>query len=137
MNILINRFVRSNSFNWLVSRNTAVRICAAVIAGTAIAFLLCLFFPLVKSDKEILKTYVKESMPLHTVAMTIVLGVSLLAILVFTVSVRLWRSLKLGLIPLPSFVWVVSVVASWLLVKVGTVLKTRTGFDPARCTLRV
>src|SRR6266571_1338969 len=98
----------------LVSARAAVRGCVAVLTGTVVAFVVSLVFPVFKPDQEILKSYIKQYLPLHTVAMAIVVGVSLLLVAVLTVVVRIWRSMRLGLVRFPMSVWLVCVVAFWL-----------------------
>jgi hypothetical protein len=57
--------------NSLVSTEAAVRGCVAVLMGTVVAFVVSILLPLFKPDQEILKGYIKQYLPLHTVAMAI------------------------------------------------------------------
>src|SRR5258708_31174013 len=101
----------------LVSAQAAVRGCVAVLTGTVVAFVVSLVFPLFKPDQELLKGYIKQHLPLHTVAMAIAVGASLLLVAVLTVAVRIWRSMRLGLVRFPMSVWFVCVAAFWLLIE--------------------
>src|SRR5579862_4671447 len=70
----------------------------AVAAGTSVAFLLWFLFPLIVPCEQILNAYVRRSLPPHTVAMALTFCTAILAIIIIDVVVRIWRSLRLGLI---------------------------------------
>jgi hypothetical protein len=89
----------------------------AVAAGTTVAFLLRFFFPLLVPDEEILRAYVRRSLPPHAVAMALTFCIAILAIIIADVVARIWRSLRLGLIRLPLWFWVCAVAGFWLLLE--------------------
>ncbi len=88
-----------------------------MLTGTAVAFLLLVLFPLVQPNQALLRGYIKQSLPLHTAVMALIAGVALLAIALLTTIARVWHSLRLGLIRLPMFAWIVCIVAFWLLIE--------------------
>lgn len=90
---------------------------AAIAAGTTLAFLLRFLFPLIIPGEEILKAYVKQSLPVHTLAMAITVGIAVGAIIALIVRVRIWRSLRLGLIRFPIWFWICLVAGFWVLVE--------------------
>ena len=108
MDELINRIWRRN----LNNRSSVVRFCLSVVAGTAVAFVISLLFlPFVR----IVAPYVRSPLPPHIFAQALVLVLSLVLIAIFQkLPGKVWRSLKLGLVPLSSWVWLLSVAAFWI-----------------------
>jgi KAP family P-loop domain len=92
------------------------RFLAVVILGTGAAFLLLLLIPLIKPNGEILKTYGKQSLPIHSIVMAIVVGVAFVVILLGSLG-KAWRSLRLGLVPFSSTIWFVCILIFWLSVE--------------------
>lgn len=92
----------------------AIKFFRAVITGTALAFLIALGRPLIAPAYELLKPYL---LPFPPYARTQALIVGLLIIvtaLLARVPEKIWRSLKLGLIPLEDSLWVLSTVIFWV-----------------------
>lgn len=89
----------------------------AIAAGTTLAFLLQFLFPLIIPDEQVLKAYVEQSVPVHTLAMAITVGIAIIAIIILVALARIWRSLRLGLIRLPLWFWICVVAGFWLLVE--------------------
>ena len=100
-----------------ISVEKTARLLTAIAAGTMLAFLLRLLFPLIIPDEQVLKAYVKQSLPVHTLAMAVTVGIAVIAVIVFTVLIRIWHSLRLGLMRLPIWFWICLVAAFWALVE--------------------
>src|SRR6266436_2056860 len=108
--------------NWkpsskFISVESTPGLLTAIAAGTTLAFLLRFLFPLVIPDEQVLKTYVKQSLPVHTLAMAVTVGIAIIAIIALTVLVRVWHSLRLGLMRLPIWFWICLVAGFWVLVE--------------------
>ena len=102
--------VNIKSLSWArlitaLTADRAIAACGAVVLGTAIAFVVSFLFPLIAPDENLLKAYARQYLPIYTVAMGRVIGIALLVIFVFSVG-KLWRSLRLGLVPFSTSIWV-------------------------------
>jgi hypothetical protein len=86
------------------------------LTGTVVAFLISLLFPLVKPDEELLKIYVRQSLPPHAIAMGMVAGVLSLTIIILIMGKKVWHSLRLGLVRFPTSAWGVCITVFWLLI---------------------
>jgi hypothetical protein len=103
------------NFKALLLAPTTLRGLATVIVGTATAFILLFLFPLIRPDEDILQAYTKQSLPTHAIAMSLVVGIALLAMLAYGVP-KLWRSLRLGLLSLSFLLWATCVAIFWVLI---------------------
>ena len=110
-------FGRWNPSSKFASIENAARWLTAVVAGTALAFLLWFLFPLAVPDEQILQAYIKQSLPPHAIAMAFIIGIAVIAAIILTLRVRIWQSLQLGLIRLPFWFWICAVAGFWLLVE--------------------
>jgi hypothetical protein len=92
-----------------------VRLFRAVAAGTSVALLISLFRPFLKSAGHAVELYVKLRLPTYALTQAcLVLLFLLLVALLKKLPWKIWRSLKLGLIPFHDWIWLVSVVFFWL-----------------------
>lgn len=116
MNIKSYLHLLWKGFSSLLTAKRAIAGSTTILLGTSLAFILTLLFPLLKPNEELLKTYAKNSLPIHAKAMGIVVGIALVAILVSVVE-KLWRSLRLGLMSLSMSIWVACIAIFWLSVE--------------------
>jgi hypothetical protein len=93
----------------------AFRLLRAVAAGTIVAFLISLLRPFLKSAGQVVEPYVKLQLPTYALTQAcLVLLFLLLVVLLRKLPWKIWRSLKLGLIPFDDWIWLSSVVFFWL-----------------------
>ena len=88
-----------------------------VAAGTVLAFLISLFRPIAESTWRLLEPYLKFRPPAHSAeqVLVVILSLALIALL-RELPERIWRSLRLGLIPLRNWTWGLPLaVAFWAL----------------------
>lgn len=100
--------IRCKLFSWLPSVESLIRGCAALIFGTVVAFILSFLLPLVRPDEDLLRTYTKQALPVHTIAMGILIAITLVIISVCSIG-KLWRSLRLGLVQFSLAIWTVCI----------------------------
>jgi hypothetical protein len=92
----------------------ALRILSALATGTLLAFLISLFRPLIRPAGELLKPYMLP-IPPHALEQTLlVLFLMLVAAFLRNLPMRVWRSLKVGLIPLADWAWMPAVTVFWI-----------------------
>jgi KAP family P-loop domain len=113
MNIKSNPHFNWNQFSALLTARRAIRGSTTIILGTGLAFILRLLFSLLKLNEELLRAYAKGSLPIHAMAMGIVIGIACLLILV-SIAEKLWRSLRLGLLSFSMPIWVACIAIFWL-----------------------
>ena len=106
---LVNRVWRRNPDR---RSGVVIRFCIAVLLGTVLAFLISLLsVPL----GRIVAPYLRSPLPTHSFAQAFVVILSLALIAIFNkFPAKIWRSLKRGLIPISSWVWVLSVAVFWI-----------------------
>jgi len=108
MEELINRVWRRN----LDERSSVVRLCVSVAVGTAGAFFISL---LLVPIGRVIATYRTSPLPPFAVSQVLVLVASLVLIGILNKLPRkIWLSLKLGLVPTSSWVWMLSVAVFWI-----------------------
>jgi hypothetical protein len=98
-----------------VTPDSVTRFCATVALGTGVAFSIGLLFPLFQDDETLLWSYAKHSIPNHSLALSVVIVVALLIAITLSMQ-KLWRSLRLGLVPYSLSTSFLVVVIFWLLV---------------------
>lgn len=86
------------SLRKFVSIQKAARGLTALVVGTALAFLLLFLFPLARHNLQILTGYITQALPLHAGAMATTIAIGLVAIIILTAALRIWHSLRLGLL---------------------------------------
>jgi hypothetical protein len=96
-------------------RLAALRLLWYVATGTALASLLSLCYPLIRSaGKDLIDAYLDLPTPPHAIWRVLaMLGSLLLIALLARLPSRIWRSLRLGLISL-DWIWMPAVALSWL-----------------------
>jgi hypothetical protein len=96
-------------------KRTAVRACSAVVVGTVLACLVSLLYPVLIPGERPPRWHLKSYLPPHSFAEALLVLVSLLLMCVILALPRKWwRSLRLGLVGVPYWAWVLSVAASWI-----------------------
>jgi hypothetical protein len=101
----------------LVSARRAARGLAALVAGTSLAFLLLFLFPLAIPKLQVLTAYTTHALPLHAVAMIVTIAIAGIAIIILTAALKIWRSLRIGLVRFPLWFGALLVAGFWLLVE--------------------
>jgi hypothetical protein len=89
----------------------------AVLAGTATAFLILVLSPLKGFVKDLIDPYAGLTTPIHFRAQIIVASLALIALLTLALIKlvpRIWRSLRLGLIPIHNWVWAPVSLVFWI-----------------------
>ena len=85
---------------------------AALVLGTACAFLVSLLLPLMTSP---LRAYLLYPYPAHSFLQAIITILSLVAIAILVgLPHKIWRSLKLRVMPVSSCVWGLGIAAAWI-----------------------
>lgn len=89
-----------------------VRFCLTVMAGTAIGFVGSLVHVRLS---QLFGQYSKLSLPRQSLSQAIAFFASLVLIaLLKRLPQKVWRSMRLGLVPISSWVWVLSVAVFWI-----------------------
>jgi KAP family P-loop domain len=102
----------SRRFEGLIPR--ALTFLRAVLAGTALGFMASICRPLIRPARELLNPYLLP-LPSHTFTQALVALLLLFLMALFSKLPRkLLRSLKLGLIPFPELIWVLSAAVFWV-----------------------
>jgi hypothetical protein len=89
----------------------AVKFCSAVATGTAAAFVISTFFPPVE---RFIKPHVHFPITLHSLQAIAVVLLLLVITVLNTSPAKIWRSAKLGLIPVSTWGWAVATAAFWV-----------------------
>jgi hypothetical protein len=94
---------------------SVVALFRAIAIGTVLAFFLSLSRPMIEPTRDLLGPYLTLPRPIHWKTQALIVLLLLLLIALFKkLPWRIWRSLKLGLIPLQSWLWALSVAIFWL-----------------------
>jgi hypothetical protein len=87
----------------------------AVASGTTIAFLFLLFQPMLAPLEQALEPYLKLKPPFYTSIQVLIVLLALSLIGAFSSwPKKVCRSLRLGLIPFPNWIWATSAVVFWI-----------------------
>jgi hypothetical protein len=109
-------FIRSFWHRDIHAKINAIRVLSVIAAGTFIAYLISLLYTFIKTSKHVFESYLNAPLPLPTAAQAIAVLVSVLAIGILKLGTKIWRSLKLGLVPVIGWTWILSVAAFWVLI---------------------
>ncbi len=108
---LLNRYVERSSRH----HRLTIAISLAVAAGSALAFFISLSRPYILSVRNLVEPYFKINLPTWALwrACVVLFCLTLIAVL-RQLPQKIWRSLRLGLVPFQGWLWALSVAVFWL-----------------------